>query len=62
MPPGQALPPPSFQSTSNARATIRIVEGARISQSEWIRTARRKEIVIPDRNGRPVLVRLIEFE
>ena len=44
-----------------ARATVRILPAARISREEWIKSARRRELVLEEK-GRLVRVRLVEFE
>jgi hypothetical protein len=48
----------------SAIATIRVVRSASASGKEWQRpsTAQRREIIIDDGRGRPVLLRLFEYQ
>jgi hypothetical protein len=43
------------------RASVRIVKAQRVTQEEWERSTRRREIVVKE-GGRKVTIRLIEFE
>ena len=44
-----------------AQATVRIVNAVRVTKDEWDKAARKREVRMIE-NGRPVIVRLVEFE
>jgi hypothetical protein len=44
-----------------ARASVHIVKGQRVSRDQWERSKRKREVVVQEA-GRKVTVRLIEFE
>lgn len=52
---------PSADAAREARATVRIVRAARATSEEWGRSERRYER-ITEEEGRPIRLRLLEFE
>jgi len=52
---------PAPSPSARAQATVRIVNAARVTKGEWDKAARKREVRMVE-NGRPVIVRLIEFE
>lgn len=55
----EALSPAS----ATAQAAVRIERPARVGQRQWRRApeAQRRELVVKDQHGSPILLRLIEF-
>lgn len=55
---------PATSAVAESRATVRIERPVRVGGEEWQRVPRdkRREIVITDEQGRPVLLRLVEME
>lgn len=55
-------PPPSPQ--LQATATVQVVRAAPVNSNEWARTPKqsRREIVVRDKEGRQMLLRLVEYQ
>ena len=55
---------PSTRAEPQAKVTVRIERAATASRQEWKNTAKssRREVVVRDEHGRPVLLRLIEYQ
>ena len=47
-----------------ARATVRIVNSVKVSRSEWDEASQshKKEVLYKEKDGRTILVRMIEYE
>lgn len=55
---------PSARAEPQAKVTVRIERAATASRREWKNTAKsaRREVVVRDEHGRPLLLRLIEYQ
>jgi hypothetical protein len=53
---------PKLQAQATARATVRIVTPVKIDKTIWERLPKsaRREVIVRDERGQPVLLRLIE--
>ena len=52
---------PAPSPPARAQATVRIVNAAQVTKDEWDKASRKREIRLME-NGRPVVVKLVEFE
>ena len=59
-----AAAPPAAQPRVELRATVRIVRPTAVNSGSWDRASpqRRRERIIRDERGAPVLLRFVEFE
>jgi hypothetical protein len=55
---------PSARAEPQAKVTVRIERAATASRQEWKNTAEsgRREVVVRDEHGRPLLLRLIDYQ
>jgi hypothetical protein len=59
-----ALAAVSQPSPAQAKASVRIIQAVRATSADWekLPPGRRREVVVRETDGRPVKIRLIEFE
>jgi hypothetical protein len=57
--------PPTVEVRSRARASVRVYQGTKVTAEEWKRDtnkAVKRETVIRGEDGRPLPIRLIEYQ